>query len=181
MSRGVNLNNKVALVIGANGITGTHIIEHLLAQAEDSWAKIIGTSRKSSNQTWLNQDLGLKNDQITAMGEGKGRLGWISVDLVEESLDSIVQKFKEGGVEDVTHVFYCACMPSIRFDGLATVLTVLCAKTSRGVNLNDKVVICANGITGTHIIEQRPSWEWSIEEAYDHACSEFVKNRRATM
>ncbi|TPX44172.1 hypothetical protein SeLEV6574_g04664 [Synchytrium endobioticum] len=31
-----------ALVIGANGITGTHIIEHLLAQAEDSWAKVIG-------------------------------------------------------------------------------------------------------------------------------------------
>lgn len=33
---------------------------------------------------------------------GRGRLTWIGADLLEESLESLISKFRLGGVSDVT-------------------------------------------------------------------------------
>ncbi|TPX38282.1 hypothetical protein SmJEL517_g00078 [Synchytrium microbalum] len=106
--RDVNGPNKVALILGANGITGSYLIEHLLAQPTSSWKQIIGVSRRFPNKTWLSEDLKFIPSQISDVEQGRGRLTWISTDLNEESLDSIVAKYRKGGVENVTHVFYCA-------------------------------------------------------------------------
>ncbi|TPX38283.1 hypothetical protein SmJEL517_g00079 [Synchytrium microbalum] len=106
--RDVNGPNKVALILGANGITGSYLIEHLLAQPTSSWKQIIGVSRRFPNKTWLSEDLKFSPSQISDVEQGRGRLTWVQADLNEESLDSIVAKYRKGGVEEVTHVFYCA-------------------------------------------------------------------------
>ncbi|GAA3041711.1 SDR family oxidoreductase [Kitasatospora albolonga] len=74
-------DRKTALVVGANGVIGRNLTEHLLALGD--W-DVIGLSRRG--------------------GEGEDRLRHISVDL----LDATDSKEKLGGLHEVTHVFYAA-------------------------------------------------------------------------
>lgn len=43
---------RVALVTGANGISGNALIEHLIRQPKSEWARIIVTSRKPTKIFW---------------------------------------------------------------------------------------------------------------------------------
>lgn len=72
---------KVALVVGANGVIGGNLIDHLLTV--DDWS-IIGLSRRG----------GLSTD----------RLRYIAVDL----LDRDATRHALAGLSDVTHIFYAA-------------------------------------------------------------------------
>lgn len=74
-------SKKVALVVGANGVIGGNLIDHLLTL--DDW-KIIGLSRRG----------GVSTDRIT----------YVSVDL----LDHRDTRSKLSSLGDVTHVFYAA-------------------------------------------------------------------------
>lgn len=72
---------KTALVIGAGGVIGSNLIEHLATLPE--W-DIIGVSRRGGNNT--------------------ERVRYISADL----LDSADTRQKLGGLTEVTHIFYAA-------------------------------------------------------------------------
>jgi nucleoside-diphosphate-sugar epimerase len=73
--------NKTALVVGAQGVIGRNLIDHLVSLGD--W-NIIGLSRRR--------------------GEDSGRLRHISVDL----LDREDCRAKLEGLRDVTHIFYAA-------------------------------------------------------------------------
>ncbi|MDH7804858.1 MULTISPECIES: NAD-dependent epimerase/dehydratase family protein [unclassified Rhizobium] len=74
-------HKKVALVVGANGVIGGNLINHLLTL--DDW-EIIGLSRRG--------------------GVSTDRLRYIAVDL----LDRDATRQALAGLSDVTHIFYAA-------------------------------------------------------------------------
>jgi len=75
------MDRKTALVVGAQGVIGRNLVEHL-ATLED-W-QVIGLSRRG--------------------GEVSGRVRHIAVDL----LDPADARNKLGGLSEVTHIFYAA-------------------------------------------------------------------------
>ncbi|EFM11138.1 NAD-dependent epimerase/dehydratase [Paenibacillus curdlanolyticus YK9] len=74
-------SRKTALVVGANGVIGRNLIEHLKTLPE--W-DIIGVSRRG--------------------GESSPRARYVAVDLLDEK-DA---REKLGGLREVTHIFYAA-------------------------------------------------------------------------
>lgn len=72
---------KTALVVGAGGVIGRNLIEHLITLPE--W-DIIGVSRRG--------------------GENTKRIRYISADL----LDTLDVRQKLGSLSEVTHIFYAA-------------------------------------------------------------------------
>ena len=56
--REVNGKNKVALILGANGITGSYLVEHLLKTKVDDWSQIIGVSRRLPNKVQVRVQFG---------------------------------------------------------------------------------------------------------------------------
>ncbi|MCL6606303.1 MAG: SDR family oxidoreductase [Paenibacillus sp.] len=74
-------SNKVALVVGANGVIGRNLIDHLLTLPD--W-DVIGISRRG----------GESNDQVR----------YVSVDLL--NIEDTRQKLS--GLTEVTHIFYAA-------------------------------------------------------------------------
>ncbi|WP_146651161.1 SDR family oxidoreductase [Labilithrix luteola] len=77
----MSTSDKVALVIGAQGVIGRNLVDHLASL--DDW-KVIGVSRRESSST--------------------GRVFHVSADL----LDANDTRRKLGALGDVTHVFYAA-------------------------------------------------------------------------
>jgi len=73
--------NKVALVVGANGVIGRNLVDHLATLSD--W-DVIGLSRRG--------------------GESTGRIRYVSVDL----LDQDNCRGKLSGLTEVTHIFYAA-------------------------------------------------------------------------
>ena len=88
---------KIAFVTGANGITGSYLVEHLLSR--DDFSRVIATSRRPPNPDWVARDL-----PPDAMKSGK--LTWFQADLVEESLDALTKKFKEANVGDASYMYW---------------------------------------------------------------------------
>ncbi|KJF70659.1 NAD-dependent dehydratase [Agrobacterium arsenijevicii] len=81
MEQDMSERKKVALVVGANGVIGGNLINHLLTL--DDW-EIIGLSRRG--------------------GVSTDRLRYIAVDLMDR--DATRQAL--AGLSDVTHIFYAA-------------------------------------------------------------------------
>jgi len=77
----MDVGNKVALVVGANGVIGGNLIDHLITLGD--W-DIIGLSRCG--------------------GEAKGRVRYISVDLLDP--DDCRERLSD--LREVTHIFYAA-------------------------------------------------------------------------
>jgi nucleoside-diphosphate-sugar epimerase len=75
------MDRKTALVVGAQGVIGRNLVEHLATLEE--W-DVIGLSRRG--------------------GEASGRVRHIAVDL----LDPADARDKLGGLREVTHIFYAA-------------------------------------------------------------------------
>jgi nucleoside-diphosphate-sugar epimerase len=75
------MSTKVALVVGARGVIGGNLVDHLREQ--EDW-RVIGLSRRG--------------------GESTGAIRHMSVDL----LDREDTQRRLGGLNDVTHVFYAA-------------------------------------------------------------------------
>jgi nucleoside-diphosphate-sugar epimerase len=75
------MQHKVALVIGANGVIGSNLVDHLATL--DDWS-IIGVSRRG--------------------GESTAKVRYLAVDL----LDPADSRAKLGALTDVTHIFYAA-------------------------------------------------------------------------
>src|ERR1043165_9136660 len=75
------MEQKVALVVGANGVIGSNLIDYL--STLDDW-RIVGVSRRG----------GVDTDKVT----------YLAVDL----LDPADTQAKLGGRTEITHVFYAA-------------------------------------------------------------------------
>jgi nucleoside-diphosphate-sugar epimerase len=84
---------KTALVVGANGVIGSNLVEHLLEQGEFN---IVGLSRRG--------------------GTDRGKLKYIAVDL----LDAIQCHDKLSSLAEVTHIFYAAFQNRVSWAELVT-------------------------------------------------------------
>jgi nucleoside-diphosphate-sugar epimerase len=59
------------LVTGANGVTGSYVVERILSGTE--FARCVGTSRRPPNADWVKKDL-----PVGVLG---GKLTWATADL----------------------------------------------------------------------------------------------------
>lgn len=80
---------NVACIWGANGISGMALVDALLEQPRNEWKRIICISRRP---TQLNVD-----DE---------RIYFISIDILEESVDNIIAELSKAGGEMITHVYH---------------------------------------------------------------------------
>jgi actin-like ATPase involved in cell morphogenesis len=80
---------NVACVWGANGISGTAMIDILVEQPRNEWAKIICISRRP-----------------TQLDVDDDRIYFISIDILEASVDQIVKELSKAGGEAITHVYH---------------------------------------------------------------------------
>src|SRR5882757_8760972 len=95
------LSRKVALVVGAQGVIGRNLVDHLSTLHE--W-NVIGLSRRGGGGVSPEgQNDGISPDGQSG-GESSGRLRYIAVDLLDEE-DC---RRKLGGLNEVTHIFYTA-------------------------------------------------------------------------
>lgn len=89
-----------ALVTGANGVSGSYMVERILNGKE--FARVVGSSRRVPNADWVKKDLKLPADL-------KGsNLTWATADLYEETVESLTKKFADAGCEGVTVLFWGA-------------------------------------------------------------------------
>ncbi|KAI9037295.1 SDR family oxidoreductase [Aspergillus affinis] len=99
----VNRNSdlpKVALVTGANGISGHAIVEHLIRRPDTEWSKIIVTSRSQLQSYWVDP-----------------RVEFIALDFLEPK-ETIVRKMK-AICSDVTHAYFTSYIHNNDFFKLA--------------------------------------------------------------
>jgi nucleoside-diphosphate-sugar epimerase len=93
------LPKRVALVTGANGISGNAIIEHLIRQPKTEWSRIVITSRKSLKNFWQDD-----------------RVEYFALDYLKPH-DEIVAAMQPY-CEDVTHAFYTSYVHTDDFSQL---------------------------------------------------------------
>jgi nucleoside-diphosphate-sugar epimerase len=85
---------STAFVVGANGITGSYIIEHILNSGSTPFTKVVATSRRPPNSDWIAKDL--------PAGVLGTKLVWIAADLLNESINELAKKFGEAGVGEAS-------------------------------------------------------------------------------
>lgn len=90
---------KTAFVVGANGITGSYLVEHLLRHP--AFTRVVATSRRPPNAEWVARDL--PPDSMADQ-----RLTWIAADLIDESIEALAEKFGKAGVGDAAVLFWGA-------------------------------------------------------------------------
>jgi hypothetical protein len=82
-------SSNVACIWGANGISGTAMIETLVEQPRHKWSKIICISRRS-----------------TQLDVDDDRIYFISIDILKASIDEIVKELSKAGGKTITHVYH---------------------------------------------------------------------------
>jgi actin-like ATPase involved in cell morphogenesis len=80
---------KIACVWGANGISGTAMIETLVKQSRNEWSKIICISRRP-----------------TQLDVDDTRIYFISIDILTAGVNEIVAELSKVGGEAITHVYH---------------------------------------------------------------------------
>lgn len=85
---------KVALIWGANGISGNALLRELLERPSSEWSRVIAVSRHPLRIVNENQDQ---------------RLKFVQLDVISSSVDEISKKLREvEGADSITNVFhYC--------------------------------------------------------------------------
>lgn len=100
MSHPQSASNKVALVTGANGITGAYLVAQM--SKEPYWSRIIATSRRPPH----------------GLPKGDSRIEFAQADLSGDSA-SIASQLKKASATGVTHFFH-VCFPFRRLAVTAT-------------------------------------------------------------
>ncbi|KAI2695454.1 hypothetical protein CBS147332_9383 [Penicillium roqueforti] len=90
------LTSKVALVTGANGISGFSVIEHLVRQSKQEWSKIVVTSRRPLPNAWIDP-----------------RVEFLAIDFLDP-VEDIIAKMKDI-CANVTHAFFTSYVHSDDF------------------------------------------------------------------
>jgi len=107
---------KVALVTGANGISGNAIVEYLSSTSPQEWSKIFALSRRPPTCQWKDP-----------------RVQFISIDLTAP-LSEIKKKLKEYDVNQTTHLFHTAYVHNTDEDKLIAVNAPMFENTLRAVD-----------------------------------------------
>ncbi|BCS30681.1 SDR family oxidoreductase [Aspergillus puulaauensis] len=90
---------KVALVTGANGISGYAIVEYLCKQPESEWSLIVATSRRPSTMYWVDP-----------------RVVFVTADFLDP-VETIAEQLGPS-CKDVTHAFFTSYVHSAGFKQL---------------------------------------------------------------
>lgn len=83
------MSSRIACIWGGNGISGMAMIEHLIGQSTREWKRIICISRRM-NQLTIEDD----------------RIDFISLDLLNSSIDDIIDQLKTVNGDRITDVFH---------------------------------------------------------------------------
>lgn len=83
--------SHVACVWGANGISGSAMVRVLVEQSRQEWSRIICLSRRPT-QLEMDDD----------------RIYFITIDILQASVDDLVRELGKAGGDSITHVFYYA-------------------------------------------------------------------------
>ncbi|KND03569.1 uncharacterized protein SPPG_01044 [Spizellomyces punctatus DAOM BR117] len=78
-----------AIVFGANGISGTAMLQALVAQEPAQFSKIVAISRRPPQ---INLD--------------DPRIHFVSIDILNSSLNEIIKKMRDAGTQDASHAFH---------------------------------------------------------------------------
>jgi nucleoside-diphosphate-sugar epimerase len=117
--------SKVALVWGANGVSGSAMMRELTKLPSEEWSSIIGVSRREMQ-----------------CGEKDPRIKFVAVDVLNSPIDEIVMKLKEAGGDKVTHVSHYTYIEKQTEDEMVSVNTTLLEKAlhaTAAVSKNVKV------------------------------------------
>lgn len=87
-----SVTSKVACVWGANGISGSAMIRLLVEQPRTEWRRILCISRRPTQ-------LDIEDDD---------RVYFISIDILQVTVDDLVRELLKAGGDQMTHVFYYA-------------------------------------------------------------------------
>ena len=79
---------NVACVWGANGISGVAMVDALIEQERSNWNRIICISRRP-----------------TQLDVDDDRIYFISIDILESSVNEIVTELEKAGGKNITHVY----------------------------------------------------------------------------
>jgi hypothetical protein len=85
----MSLSPRVACIWGANGISGTAMVDLLIEQSSNEWSEIICISRRP-----------LQLDIID------NRVKFISIDIINSSIDEIVNELEKINGKTITDVFH---------------------------------------------------------------------------
>jgi hypothetical protein len=83
--------SHVACVWGANGISGSAMVRVLVEQSRHEWSRIICLSRRP-----------------TQLETHDDRIYFITIDILQASVDDLVRELGKAGGGSITHVFYYA-------------------------------------------------------------------------
>lgn len=103
---------RVACIWGANGISGTAMIDVLLEQPTDKWSRIICISRRPF-QLNLNDN----------------RIEFISIDILNATVDEIVAELEKVNGQTITDIFHYTYIEKNDEDELDRVNKILLQKT----------------------------------------------------
>jgi NAD(P)-dependent dehydrogenase (short-subunit alcohol dehydrogenase family) len=103
---------KVALVFGANGVSGLALLEALFEQPKSEWSKIVSVSRRPPQ-------LDHKDD----------RVHHISIDLLHKSAEDLAAEIDKAGGREVTHAFHYTYIEKSDENELTEVNQIFCSRT----------------------------------------------------
>ncbi|CAF1380485.1 unnamed protein product [Didymodactylos carnosus] len=86
-------NGKTACIFGANGVSGTAMIEALLKEPVSEWKSIIALSRRPLQGTDFHNDNPLHS---------------LSADLLETDVDTLSDQLRKVNGHEITHVYFYA-------------------------------------------------------------------------
>jgi len=105
------LTPRVACIWGANGISGTAMIDHLIEQSSNEWNHIICISRREFQ-------LNIKDNRIV----------FLSIDILNSTTDEIVKKLEKVNGQTITDVFHYTYIEKSDEDELDKINKILLEK-----------------------------------------------------
>jgi actin-like ATPase involved in cell morphogenesis len=103
---------RVACIWGANGISGTAMIDHLIEQSSNEWNHIICISRRPFQ-------LNIKDN----------RIDFLSIDILNSTIDEIVNQLKTVNGQTISDVFHYTYIEKTDEDELDKINKIILEKT----------------------------------------------------
>lgn len=108
----VSSSPRVACIWGANGISGTAMIDHLIEQSSNEWNHIICISRREFQ-------LNIQDN----------RIDFLSIDILNSTVDEIVNQLEKVNGKNITDVFHYTYIEKNNEDELDKINKIILEKT----------------------------------------------------
>lgn len=103
---------RVACIWGANGISGTAMLDHLIEQPSNEWNHIICISRRKIQ-------LNIEDN----------RIDFLSIDILNSTVDEIVEQLETVNGKTITDIFHYTYIEKSTEDELDEINKILLEKT----------------------------------------------------